>query len=268
MASKKNSKIAVILFTVTAYGDTPARAAMALRKISKIGYRKVQVSGSFNGINPGEMRRMADDNGLEIIGSHTDWNMFEEDLAQVIRRTHTWGAKHVSIPSFAPAPNENPRTGWQRFARKCNTVGRKLKQEGIQLQYHNHAFEFQKLGIRGGRGGTRAYEILMNGTDPALLQPELDLGWIARGGIDPAWCVAQLGRPMDQVHVKDWGVYRGQNPVWRAVGEGNLNWTAIIKACKKAKVQTYIVEQDDCPITKDPFKSLAISFENLVALGL
>ncbi|MBE3070708.1 MAG: sugar phosphate isomerase/epimerase, partial [Planctomycetes bacterium] len=71
----------------------------------------------------------------------------------------------------------------------------------------------------------------------------------------------------DQVHLKDWRLIGGE-PAWTEVGEGNLNWPAILKACKAARVRHYIVEQDDCPVTKDPFRSIAVSLRNLRAMGL
>ena len=52
------------------------------------------------------------------------------------------------------------------------------------------------------------------------------------------------------------------------VGEGGIEWPAVIKACKASGTRHFIVEQDDCQITNDPFKSMRISFENLQALGL
>jgi sugar phosphate isomerase/epimerase len=51
------------------------------------------------------------------------------------------------------------------------------------------------------------------------------------------------------------------------VGEGNLNWSAIIKAAADASVQFAVVEQDNC-YDRDPFESLAISYRNLKAMGL
>jgi hypothetical protein len=50
------------------------------------------------------------------------------------------------------------------------------------------------------------------------------------------------------------------------VGEGNLNWETILKACETAEVEWYAVEQDICQ--RDPFESLAISYNNLHAMGL
>jgi len=51
------------------------------------------------------------------------------------------------------------------------------------------------------------------------------------------------------------------------IGEGNLNWTAILDAAKKGGVEWYLVEQDRC-YDRDPFESLAISYRNLVKMGL
>jgi sugar phosphate isomerase/epimerase len=49
--------------------------------------------------------------------------------------------------------------------------------------------------------------------------------------------------------------------VFAEIGEGNLNFKAIIAACREIGVEWYVVEQDVC--RRDPFESLAISFRNL-----
>jgi sugar phosphate isomerase/epimerase len=46
------------------------------------------------------------------------------------------------------------------------------------------------------------------------------------------------------------------------IGEGNLNWPAILKAAREGGVEWYLVEQDAC-YGRDPFESLAISFQYL-----
>jgi sugar phosphate isomerase/epimerase len=50
------------------------------------------------------------------------------------------------------------------------------------------------------------------------------------------------------------------------VGEGNLNWQEIIKACIEIGVEWAMVEQDVCQ--RDPFESLSISLRNLKKFGL
>ena len=50
------------------------------------------------------------------------------------------------------------------------------------------------------------------------------------------------------------------------IGEGNMDWPAILAACKAAGVCWYAVEQDDC--YRDPFDCLQSSYEFLSGQGL
>jgi sugar phosphate isomerase/epimerase len=50
------------------------------------------------------------------------------------------------------------------------------------------------------------------------------------------------------------------------VGEGNLDWPAIIEQSLASGAEYLLVEQDDT-YGRDPFESLRISRDNLVALG-
>jgi sugar phosphate isomerase/epimerase len=59
---------------------------------------------------------------------------------------------------------------------------------------------------------------------------------------------------------------QANTPIMAEVGEGNLNWEAILAACREAGVLWYIVEQDVCQ--RDPFESLGISLRNLRSMGL
>ncbi len=65
--------------------------------------------------------------------------------------------------------------------------------------------------------------------------------------------------------VQLYSVRRGQQTA--EVGEGNLNWPAILQVAKESGVQWYIVEQD-ISYKPDPFDSLAISYNNLKKMGL
>ena len=58
----------------------------------------------------------------------------------------------------------------------------------------------------------------------------------------------------------------GRTQLFAEVGEGNLNWPAILDACKEAGTEWYIVEQDTCQ--RDPFESLGISLRNLKEMGI
>jgi sugar phosphate isomerase/epimerase len=70
---------------------------------------------------------------------------------------------------------------------------------------------------------------------------------------------------MQVVHLKDMAIVEN-NQVFAEIGEGNLNWPAILQACRDSGVEWYVVEQDTC--LRDPFESLAISYSYLQKLAI
>ena len=118
-------------------------------------------------------------------------------------------------------------------------------------------------------GERTGLDIIYEESDPKGLMAEPDTYWIQHGGGSPsAWCRKLAGR-LPLVHLKDMAMVpidgRPQQ-VFAEVGEGNLDWPAILEACRAGGCQWYIVEQDTC--RRPPIESLKISFDNLCAMGL
>ena len=69
---------------------------------------------------------------------------------------------------------------------------------------------------------------------------------------------------MDYLHVKDLTLVRDEGkthprPFFAPVGEGNLDWDAIVPAAAKAGTTVWIVEQDE--FRRDPYDCLRSSYE-------
>jgi sugar phosphate isomerase/epimerase len=102
-------------------------------------------------------------------------------------------------------------------------------------------------------------EIILEETDPSLVKAQPDTYWIQYGGGDPVeWCRRLKGR-LPQLHMKDYRVAGEGSPTFAEIGNGNLNWAAIVGAAEDAGCEWYVVEQDRCD--GDPFDSLRMSFE-------
>jgi sugar phosphate isomerase/epimerase len=129
----------------------------------------------------------------------------------------------------------------------------------LTFGYHNHSFELEKFGDKTG------LRILYDESDPEAFTSEIDTYWIQHGGGDPAAWIRSLKGRAHIVHFKDMTM-KGSTQIMAEVGEGNLNWPAILDACKEAGVRWYIVEQDTCQ--RSPFESLAISLRNMKKWGL
>lgn len=260
-------QLAAQMYTLRDKCQTPRQCATTLKKVRKIGYRNIQVSGPLGKVDPVDLKKMCDDAGLAVIGNHNSMDDLRNNMGALIEKLHILGCKYTGIGSL-PEAERKTLADYKRCAKEMTKHGKALAKEGIALQYHNHAFELMQYGRKQAKGGMTALDIIYKNSDPKYLQAEIDTFWIAKGMGDPAeWILKMKGR-MDQVHFKD-GVATGpMESDFCPIGEGNLNWPQILKACKAIRVKDYIVEQDGWPFTKNPFKALEISYNNLRKMGL
>jgi sugar phosphate isomerase/epimerase len=145
---------------------------------------------------------------------------------------------------------------WKWNADYLNEKGRALKALGLTLGYHNHNVEFAPLG------DTTGFEIMMRDTDPAVVNFEMDAGWLYAAGQDPlTWLAKHPGR-FQAMHVKDVGPKTKPNFALEQepmeVGAGVIDWRKLLPAARKAGVQRFFVEQE-APFARDPLESIAIS---------
>ncbi len=245
------SLLAAQLYTVREFTQTAADLHNSLRKIREIGYTAVQVS-AISPIPDAEVKAITDDLGLKICNTHVRpadalWN----DLDAVIEQHHLWDCKHVAIGSMPQQYRSDGAAGFRRFAEEASAIGEKLHAADLTFSYHNHSFEFVRFGERTG------LDILYAESDPRYLQAEIDVYWVQHGGGDPAAWINRMKNRMPVVHLKDMVISDGEQ-IMAEVGEGNLNWPAILEACDDAEVEWYAVEQDICQ--RDPFESLEDQF--------
>lgn len=252
------SVIGAQLYTLREFTRTPADIARTLRKVRQIGYEAVQLS-ALGPIETAELKRILDGEGLAVAATHVPWSRLRDETQAVIDEHHLLGCRYVAVGSMPAEYREAGAEGYARFAREASAVARQLKAAGLVFSYHNHSFELERFGGRTG------LEILYSEGDPELFTAAIDTYWIQHGGGDPADWIRRLKGRVPLVHLKDMAI-RGGEQVMAEVGEGNLNWPAILAACREAGVVWYLVEQDVCP--RDPFESLAISLRNLKAMGL
>ena len=252
------SVIAAQLYTVREFMKTPSDMANSLKKVKDLGYDAVQLSGHGK-ISDEEMKKIVDDAGLTICATHTSYELMRDEPQKVIDQHNLWECKHPAIGGL-PQDYRNPE-GFVKFAKEASEVAKKLYEDaGLIFSYHNHSFELEKFGDRPG------LQILYEDSDPKYFNSEIDTYWVQHGGGDPAAWIRKLKGRAYLVHFKDMAM-KGREQLFAEVGEGNLNWPAILDACKEAGTEWYIVEQDRT-YDRDPFDSLAISFNNMKTMGL
>ena len=257
-------RVAAQMFGFRDYLKTPEDILKTLKRVKKMGYDYVQLSGFPGDIDMADVKALCDKAKVTPIGAHISLPQFRENTQKVIDDCKKLGISYVAIP-WLNASEIKTLADWKKLFKEFEGYATAFAKQGIHVQYHNHDFEFEKFGIKCGKGGTTILDMLYENTK--VLQAELDLGWCARGGYNPVNWVNKVAKRMDQVHFKDWGIFN-RKPEFRAVGEGSIDWPAIIKACKKTGVKDFIVEQDSWIATGNPFVEYKISREYLAGLGL
>jgi len=248
--------LAAQLYTLRDFLKTPEDIKRSLPRVAELGYRAVQLSG-LGPMDVRELKKVCDDAGLAVCATHVGYEKLRDDLDAVAEEHRILGCDYIAIGGL---PNDyRSADGYSRFAKEASIVARRMKEAGFTFGYHNHSFELEKFNGRTG------LEILFSESDPEVFTGEIDTYWIQHGGGDPAAWIRRMSGRCPAIHVKDMEM-RGREQLFSEVGEGNLNWPAILEASKAAGVQWYIVEQDRCQ--RDPFESLGISLRNLQKMGL
>lgn len=226
-----------------------------LKALNEIGFTGAELAGFGNLKNASEVRQAFDAAGVRVSGSHVMLDALQNNFAGVVADQKTLGNKNVIIPWL---PDEMRKTAgdWIKLAETLNMLGKKLSAEGLDLSYHNHAFEFDLFD------GQTGMNLLLQHTDPAVVGFEVDVYWVAHAKHEPVQFLQSLGSRLRLVHLKD----RAADGKFAPVGTGTLDFAAITKAAVEAGVLWGVVEQDDC-YGVDPLSVLKTGYTNLQKLG-
>ena len=254
-------------YTIRDHLKDRAEIERSMKRIKAIGYDCVQVGGL--PISDQELKAMLDGLGLHCCTSSGNYDAMlagADGIKDAVTGARLFGTNLIAIASM-PEPFRDSEDGFKRYAETLNIIAAALGNEGCKLNYHPHSFEFLTFG--GGRNGM---DVLLGETDPDNVYFMLDTHWLAGAGVNPPDWIRKAGGRMPVVHFKDYAVVSGAQSLegiskaYAEVGEGNLNWPAIIEACRDINVQYAVVEQDTCK--GDPFDSLSVSYANMVRFGM
>ena len=227
-------------------------AAGTLEKIATIGYREVELAGLY-GKSLREMRGLLDRNQLAAPSSHIGTAEMRGDWERTLADALTLGQRYITCAWI----DEADRTpyGYRKIAELFNHSAEAARRAGLQFCYHNHDFEFVKMG------DTVPYDLLLADCDPDLVKMEMDIFWLVKGGRDPIEYFKWHPGRFPLVHVKDMDA-RG-NMV--DVGKGVIGFPGIFEHARQAGIQHCFVEHDE---PKDPLATARASYGYLHSLQL
>ena len=258
-----------------------------LRKVSAIGYNAVEISQiPMTPENVAELDRSRSELGMDIAALSVAMetpkgrpgDSLKDHFDKIVEDAKRLDTTLLRI-GMLPFPAMKSIGAVIDFAKQANEYAERLQEQGLGLYYHNHHIEFAKFD------GKYMLDIVAENS-PAMGM-EIDVHWVQRGGLDPVRTLEKYAGSTAMVHLKDYRI--GQLPEsafglletgdfkgfmtefkdvvqFAEVGEGNLDFPAIIPAAQAAGARYLLVEQDEL-YGRTVWDALQTSYTNLVAMG-
>ncbi len=225
-----------------------------LARVARLGYREVEFAGYF-GRTATQIRDTLKSNGLTSPSVHVPLQQLTApNFPKFVDDAATIGHQWINLAWLAP-PDRGSVGKYESHATVLLAAQKVASAAGLTVGYHNHDFEFDKLGATDG------YEILLERTRGSGVQFEMDLYWMSVAGKDPVAYWTRFPGQFPMVHVKD-NAGPPTNEM-RPVGGGTINWAALFEQRKLAGIQHFYVEHDNPP---DPWVSITQSMAYLKRL--
>ncbi len=209
-----------------------------LKQLSENGYKKVESfegpKGIFWGMKNKEFKKVMDDLGMNLVSSHCNDT---GNLATFERKAAEAGEIGVKYLICAFKGPQKSLDNFKQFIDEFNACGEIAKKHGLRFAYHNHDYSFKAMD------GVVPQDLMMQGTNPDLVDFEMDMYWTVAAGVDPVAYMEKYPNRFKLVHVKDLSkTAKGHESC--VIGKGTIDYKSLLPKVAKRGVQHMIVEQE------------------------
>jgi len=214
-----------------------------LRRLSAAGFRRIELCspqsyrdsgfGPLADMKPSELREKIQTAGLRCQSCHYGLKELKEHLDERLAYAKELRLGQMIIASFG-LHKDAKLADWMQAADDANKLGEKTQEAGIQLGYHNHDSEFQKME------GQLIYDKLMEEFDPRAVKMQFQVE-VVRLGYNAADVFEKYPGRFISMHLQDWSPSLNKEV---PIGQGMVDWKKVFAAAKTAGVKNYFVEMD------------------------
>ena len=222
-------KFAVQLYSLRHHVKDGADLLKILEEVKRIGFDGVEFAG-FAGLDADTLKAKLDELGLVCVGAHMGLgDMEEEKLGDTIKFMQTLGAKTVGIGGA----NTETEEALNHVISVMGAASKKAAEQGMKIYFHNHTSEFSEPMFATVPG--TIFDRLK-----AACHMQVDTYWSFHAGQDNYKLISENKDRIVHLHIKD-GI--GDTP--KALGEGENDLAAVVKAAKDNGIEWLILENDD-----------------------
>jgi len=179
------------------------------------------------------MRAKIEAAGLACESCHFGFTELRDRLDERMGWAKDIGLKQMIISTFW-MPKDAKMADWMKSVAAANKIGEQTHKAGIQLGFHNHDFEFQKID------GELIYDKLMSEFDPNSVKMQFQVSVIKEGYRAADYFEKYPGR-FQSIHLQDWSPTEKKEV---ALGAGVVDWKRLWTAAKQSGAKNYFVEVD------------------------
>jgi sugar phosphate isomerase/epimerase len=243
-------KPAVQLFTLRDV-DEPIEAKV--ERVGETNFRGVELA-DLDGTTANSLSSALDRSDLDVVGAHVRIDTLEQEYDDVVSTYGALGCDRLVVPTYEQDAFASKR-GVDEAADRVSEIASRLDEDGFELLYHNHTFEFEELD------GETAFDRFVAGTDDRV-KLEVDTGLAKHGGVDPISLIERHADRVSLVHLTD--TRQGsESTVHVELGAGEVDLEACVETAAKNGIEWIIYEHGR---TTDPFASLSHSDSVLSAM--
>jgi sugar phosphate isomerase/epimerase len=218
--------------------EMPKNPQGVLKQVAAFGYKQIESYGGPQGIFWGmtntDFKKFMDDLGMTIVSSHCNW---QKDFESLAAQAGEIGMKYLACPYLGA---QKTIEEYKQWAKKFNAAGEICRKNGLRFAYHNHAYSFKTLE------GQLPQDVMIAETDPALVDFEMDMYWVADAGFNIDDYLKKHKGRFRLCHIKD----RMKNADPAAdnnsctLGEGTIDFAKHLKTGQETGIKYFIVEQE------------------------
>ena len=237
------------IFSVRDYFRDEEGIKHAFAALAEMGYKSIHTAGTYDFISPERFKSYADEVGIEICGTHYDYDRIINDVEGTVKYHEALGTKNIGIGGM-PKERRGSEKELYSFIHEFNRLAEIYSKRGFKLTYHNHSFEFAKT-----TDGRTYFDHLIDGLDPNNTSFVFDTYWAQYAGVDVRRMIERLSGRIEILHLKDLeivlekddnGTVTNNYPGIAEIGAGNINFSDIIPVAEKFGVKYFVVEDDRC----------------------
>lgn len=225
-----------------------------LEEIASLGIKKIESArsekGHYYGLKPREMQIACASLGMQLVSGHVLLDAaFDRTLEEAMEAQQAF-----LICSSLPTKGQTV-DNYKRVAEAFNKAGEKCRAAGIRFGYHNHEYEFES------KNGIVLFDVIMDETDPYLVNMELDLGWVIIAKKNPLDYFKKYPGRFPLWHLKDMDIVKKQSTEF---GKGGLNIPEMLAHQKDSGLEHIFIEQEEYYST--PFESIQYNMQFMKTL--